>query len=74
MEMDNDTLPFTEGYWMEEEEYLDKEKHHQENVVQTRAQLNKFKGKNPNPPQMDKVNGFKNRPMVLLHQELFLLK
>jgi hypothetical protein len=44
MEMDDDTMPFSEGdLVVEEEELMNKEK---DNVVQTRAQLNKFQGRN----------------------------
>jgi hypothetical protein len=44
MEMDDDTMPFPEGdLVVEEEEPLNKE---QDNVIQTRAQLNKFQGRN----------------------------
>jgi hypothetical protein len=40
MEMDDDTIPFSEGdLVVEEEEFLNKEPY---NVVQTRAQLNEF--------------------------------
>jgi hypothetical protein len=64
MKMDNYSLPFSEGDWMQEGEYLKEDQHNQENVVKTKAQLINFKGKDQNPPQMDKTNGYKNIPIV----------
>jgi hypothetical protein len=58
---------FQKETWYEEEEFLNKE---QDNVVQTRAQLNKFQGRNPMfPPQVEKKKDLK---VALLFHKMFL--